>query len=258
MTEQVAEQATAGETLQARNGQWQAIVGFVVFLLIVAGLMIGGYALIEKLTDADEMPLTGMIIQGERRYISDEDVRQAILNGEVGSFFTADVDELRFRLEALPWVYSASIRKEWPQRLRVYLVEQEPFAVWNDEAFINQQGQVFAAEVNELAEVLPHLLGPADAAAEVITQYQRISEILRIYQTRVTRLELSERFAVSAWLENGIEIRLGREARLERVQRFMDLYPVIAAEEPDKAIAYADLRYDTGIAIGWKDKENNE
>ena len=55
--------------------------------MIVSGLLVGGYALVEKLTDAEETPLTGVIIQGERQFITEDDVRTAILAGEVGSFF---------------------------------------------------------------------------------------------------------------------------------------------------------------------------
>ncbi|MCL5255243.1 MAG: cell division protein FtsQ/DivIB [Gammaproteobacteria bacterium] len=257
MTESTKKQDEQTAAAADRQAQWQSMVGFVLFLVIISGLLMGGYALVERLTDAEETPLTGVIIQGERKFITDDDVREAILAGEVGSFFTADVDEIRLRLEAIPWVYSASVRKEWPQRLRIYLVEQQAFAIWNQQQLMNHQGQLFAAELTDDVADLPKLAGPEDAEQEVLNQFRRISEILRVYDSLLVKLELSERFAVSAWLENGIELRLGREARLERVQRFMDLYPLIAAEEPDKTIAYADLRYDTGIAIGWKDNQTN-
>jgi len=99
-------------------------------------------------------------------------------------------------------------------------------------------------------------MGPSmHAVDEVVHQYRRLSQLLALDGFYVTRLELSERFAVRLWLDNDIELRLGREARLERIQRFIELYPVIKRES-EKQIAYVDLRYDTGVAVGWN--EQNE
>ncbi|EGN74837.1 cell division septal protein [Idiomarina sp. A28L] len=235
--------------------RWEFIAGVAVFIVIVLGFLMGSYKLLAWITDAEQVPLEGVIIQGERLYTEDNEVLNAIIAGEVGSFFTADVDEIRNRIEALPWVYSASVRKEWPQRLRVFLVEQEPVGIWNEEKVMNRYGEVFIASPELIAGTVPHFSGPEEAEDEVLRQYQRISELLAIHDYAITRITLSERFSVRLWLDNGIELQLGREARLERIQRFLDLYPLIK-KESDKAVAYADLRYDTGIAIGWKEPES--
>jgi cell division septal protein FtsQ len=47
---------------------------------------------------------------------------------------------------------------------------------------------------------------------------------------------------------NGIELKLGREDTLKRVQRFIDLYPSISKHKAE-AIEQVDLRYDTGLAV---------
>lgn len=249
--------APAGKGTEAVDApsRWEFIAGVTVFIVIVLGFLIGSYQLLNWITDAEQVPLEGVIIQGERVHTEDSDVLNAIIAGDVGSFFTADVDEIRHRIEALPWVYSASVRKEWPQRLRVFLVEQEPVGIWNDTQVLNRYGEVFAANPAVVADLVPEFSGPEGAEDEVLTQYQRISELLAIHDYAITRIALSERFSVRLWLDNGIELQLGREARLERIQRFLDLYPVIQ-KESEKAVAYADLRYDTGVAIGWKEPDS--
>ncbi|RUO37540.1 cell division protein DivIVA [Aliidiomarina shirensis] len=251
--------AAAVTETEAENtpSRWEFIAGIAVFVVIVLGFLIGSYQLLDWITDAEQVPLEGVIIQGERVHTADDEVLSAIIAGEVGSFFTADVDEIRNRIEALPWVYSASVRKEWPQRLRVFLVEQEPVGIWNEDWVMNRYGEVFAADPDVIRGKVPHFAGPEAAEDEVLRQYQRISELLAIHDYAITRIALSERFSVRLWLDNGIELQLGREARLERIQRFLDLYPLIQ-EESDKAVAYADLRYDTGIAIGWKEQPDGE
>lgn len=246
--------STAATASSDTPSRLEFLTGVGVFVVILLGLIIGSYQLLHWLTDVDQVPLEGVVIQGERTFTSDDDVRVAILSGEVGSFFTTDVDDIRARIEALPWVYSASVRKEWPQRLRVYLVEQQPIAVWNQEWLMNRYGELFSADPALVQGAVPEFFGPVAEEGEVWRQYQRISELLAIHDYQIRRIELSERFAIRIWLNNGIELRLGREARLERIQRFLDLYPLIQAES-ERAIAYADLRYDTGIAIGWHNEE---
>ncbi|WP_194756278.1 cell division protein FtsQ/DivIB [Aliidiomarina indica] len=234
--------------------KWEFMIGVSVFLVIVLGLVFGSYQLLRIVTDAEQVPLEGVILHGERQHTTDGEIRDAILAGEVGSFFTADVDDIRERIEQLPWIYSASIRKEWPGRLRIYVVEQQPVAVWNQNYVMNQQGDVFSADAEAIRGQVPLLEGPESAHQDVLEQYRQMSELLRIADMRITRVQLSERYSLRVWLDNDIELRLGREARLERIQRFMDLYPVIQSES-SKPVKYADLRYDTGIAIGWRDKK---
>lgn len=50
-------------------------------------------------------------------------------------------------------------------------------------------------------------------------------------------------------LDKGPVLILGRGDVVARLQRFIDVYPLLDEHE---RIAYLDLRYDTGIAVGWK------
>jgi len=53
-------------------------------------------------------------------------------------------------------------------------------------------------------------------------------------------------------LKNGITLKLGKEQKLERIQLFLKAFPRIAKKYEIKTVDYIDLRYDTGLAIGWK------
>lgn len=204
--------------------------------------------------DEKQVPLDAIVVQGDLQYTDREAVRAALTTDEVGSFFAADVKTLRERVEALPWIYQAAVRKEWPGRLRIYVVEQQPMAIWNNEALLNEHGEIFTAEVNLVEEYLPHLRGPQEHVAELIRQYQRVGELLEMNGFAVEELTLTDRFSVSVMLENGISLHLGREARLQRVQRFVDMFPMLSTQD-ERQIDYVDLRYDTGVAVGWHEPE---
>ena len=103
--------------------------GVVVLCLTIAGALVGIYQLNEVLTDEQQVPLAELSVQGELHYTASEEVRQALTAEPLGSFFTADVDDLRRRVEQLPWVQKVSIRKVWPDKLSVYVTEHKPVAI---------------------------------------------------------------------------------------------------------------------------------
>lgn len=235
--------------------RWQFWLGLSFFLSVLVGTIGGGIWLYYLAMDANEVPLRKLIVQGELQYVSRDEVRSALTDTELGSFFSADVDGIRSSIEALPWVDRASVRKEWPDILKVFLVEQQPLAHWNVQqrprALLNEQGEVFEADKDVLTKPLPYLSGPEHAVDETVAQFHKVQQLLELNGHWISSLQLSERFAVDVVLQSGIELRLGREGLLERVQRFIDLYPQLAAHR-DSLIEYVDLRYDTGVAVSWR------
>lgn len=240
-----------------RAVRWQFWLGVVSLLVVIAGLYWAASAIYGTLMDEQEVPLDAIVLQGELVYTSVDEVRDALTDGEVGSFFAADVSTLRQRVESLPWIYRASVRKEWPGRLRIYLVEQTPQAVWNDEQLINLHGTVFEGRVEQTDDQLPRLYGPDNDVDEVIHQYERLRSLLELNGYEIEALTVTERFSVSVELTSGITLHLGREDRLQRIQRFIDLAERLHSAD-DREIDYVDLRYDTGVAVGWREQHEQD
>lgn len=65
-------------------------------------------------------------------------------------------------------------------------------------------------------------------------------------------VNLTPRHAWELTLDGNIQLFVGRSDIALRLQRFIDAFPVI---EPRERVAYVDLRYDTGMAVGWKKSE---
>lgn len=237
--------------------RWEFWLGLLSLLVLIIGLVLAGQWIHRVLMDEQQVPLDAIVLQGDLVYTSTDEVRGALIGDEVGSFFAADVNTLRQRVEALPWIYSAAVRKEWPGRLRIYLVEQVPLAIWNENELLNRYGEIFAGRVEQVEAELPHLQGPSKDVEEVLRQYERMNQLLAMNGYRVTGLTMTERFSVDVTLSNGITLRLGREARLQRIQRFIDLHNRLESAD-DRAIEYVDLRYDTGVAVGWRENEAGE
>ncbi|MCL2919996.1 cell division protein FtsQ/DivIB [Shewanella litorisediminis] len=218
-------------------------------MLVLGGLGYSGYRLHGLLNNAEALPIEALVIKGDRVYTTEEEIRGAMEKLMARSFFSADVMEIQQAIEALPWVYKASVRRMWPARIKVYLQEQQAAARWNGMDWVNEQGEVFSAPEQQGLTDLPRLSGPENMSAEVLTSYRQIAELLQINGYGLESLSLSPRHAWIAVLDNGITLELGREDKMARVQRFINVYPTLAKQP--KAVARVDLRYDTGLAVGW-------
>ena len=236
--------------------------GVIVFCLTLIGLGVGIYQLNEVLTDEQQVPIASLSVQGELIYTDKSEIRQALLSKPLGSFFTADVDQIRARIEALPWVKQASLRKVWPDRLSVHVTEQTPIAHWNGDRLLNAEGDVFSAELDtrKLPQALPQLFGPEREVEQTLTAYRDLQGLLSLNGLSISALRLTDRFSVNVVLTSGIELKLGREATAERIKRFIDLLPKIKSHPNNEKqrIEAVDLRYDTGVAVSWQPKEAEE
>ena len=192
------------------------------------------------------------------------DIINVIDKVDMGNFFQVDVNEVQRHVLTLPWVYSVAVRKQWPNELKIYVVDQNPVALWNGDFLINQGGQVFQADIERINHDLPNFFGPEGSELVALKNYRDLNELLDFKALRIDELVLSERFSWQLTLNDGVTLNLGREERVERIQRFMDVYPIIKAQlkakiitekQQNQAVDYIDLRYDTGLAVGWKTVE---
>ncbi|QDF65684.1 FtsQ-type POTRA domain-containing protein [Shewanella sp. SNU WT4] len=232
---------------------WYLISGLCFLGVVLVSLAISAMHLHKLLNDAEALPIESVIVDGERSFTSDQDIRLALQDTMNRSFFSADIDKVQAALQQLPWVYEASVRREWPAKLKVYLQEQHPVAHWNGDDWLNVHGQVFAAPAKPEIGPLPRLAGPENMAAEVLTSYQQLQRLLANNGFSLSQLTVSPRHAWEAQLNNGIILALGREDKMTRVQRFIDVYPMLT--QVDKTVDRIDLRYDTGLAVGWKETQ---
>lgn len=206
---------------------------------------------ISWMTDEDRLPLSHIIIQGQLKHITADDIREAIGSMDyIGTFMTQDVNKLQDALLSLPWIAQVSVRKQWPETIKVFVVENQPEATWNNKVIVNPDGMVFNAPMSDLLEPKPALFGPETSSKEVLNFWHQLQNQFAPLNITVHSVALTDRLSWQVVLDNGIRLELGRDAREERVDRFVALYKQL--ESKKNSIDYIDLRYDTGAAVGWK------
>lgn len=112
-----------------------------LLLIIFLGLWLGGF--LPNVAQAGEnfkrnrLMSMGFVIErvdvmGEGR-LSEEDVRRAlgIYGGDY--LFGVDMKEAQQRVESLSWVDRAVVRRLWPDRIVVQIIERQPYALWQHE-----------------------------------------------------------------------------------------------------------------------------
>lgn len=237
---------------QDEVAKWRSaefIAGMVFLLIVLVLFAIAGRGIAQWLQDEQKVPLRQVLVSGDLQHLSANDIDNAVRMGAAMSLFSIDVDEAHRAIESLPWVYQASIRKSWPDTLKVYVIEQVAVAHWNEDMLLNQYGGAFDATWQ--GETLPALFGPGGSEQTVLQGLKAMQSLLDGSKLTIIELSLSERYAWHLKLANGIQLHLGRTEFIDRLQRFIDVYPLLLKNE--KAVAYVDLRYDTGLAVGWRE-----
>lgn len=197
-------------------------------------------------------------VDGEIVHASEQALRSNVAPKLVGNFFTVDLPTIRAAFESVPWVRRAVVSREFPDRLRVSLREQQAVALWGHATgsqMLNELGEVFEANVGEVEqEDLPRLIGPDMQSAHLLDMYRAIEPVLEPLDQTIEQLELTGRGGWRVRLDSDAEIELGAGTIadvLERTDRFVRSIVSVTKQQgrdPD-AIESADLRYADGYAL---------
>lgn len=234
----------------ATRTRGEFILGLLFFFFVIYCLWLTGKEIERRFFTEDNIPVSALVVQGSLEYVTTDEIKQLLLKDkQIDNFFTLDVNNLQKQVELLPWVNQVSVRKRWPALLYVYVSEQTPCALWGDDRLLSTRGVIFKAPRERLKKPLVQLSGPDDMAQKVWDQYQQFDRILALNSYQIAAVHLTNRRAWELQLSTGQILKLGREQMLVKLQQFIDVFPKLENKEQ---IDYLDLRYDTGVAVKWK------
>jgi len=200
----------------------------------------------------------GITVQGEVTHNSAVTLRANVAHKVAGNFFTVRLDTVREAFEAIPWVRKASVRRQFPNRLRVVLQEHKAVALWGaerDSTLLSDAGEVFEVNLGDVEqEALPRLGGPAGESAQVLAMYRAVGPLFEPLDLEVSELALSGRGSWQLTLDNGAAVELGRGTVPEvvaRTGRFVKTLTQVTSKygRRPEALISADLRHVDGYAI---------
>jgi len=208
-----------------------------------------------QLAQPDTLPIRQVQVTGEFVYLDKQNLYKAIGDLANAGFFNVNVRAVKQAAETLPWVEGASVRRVWPDTLRIDIREQIPLARWQGGGMVNRHGDVVPLETMDALRDFPVFNGPEGTAKILAKRYQSLSASLAKMKLAVVALTLSERRAWRVSLDNGMQLLFGRAMLDTQMLRFATAYDSVPVEKREN-IQSVDLRYTNGFAVRWKTPVN--
>jgi len=241
---------------QAHAGATRRTVLLLILLIIACGIAAGAY--LEAGDPRFALATVGII--GER-HTAQTDILDAAALPKGANIWLLDLASARRRVEALPWVATASFHRFWPNRLLITVVERAPvarvampLAAAGEEpapglALIDATLRVLAYVPASTARDLPLFRvdppmapiapGLTIAGSPVQDAYDAMVQ-LRALGLRISEVDLKPASGVTVIIDSGLHVILGSDGDFgEKVTLLRAIAPKIASPE---RVVYVDLR----------------
>lgn len=228
-------------------GRVTLIARLLMGVVLLGGLTGAGWIALQW--EPTLLPIRTVSVEGEMHGLSREALQQVISNEIVGGILTQNLAALRRRVQALPWVERASVRRIWPDRIQVTVIEHSAIARWGENGLVTEGGIVFRPNDGRLPAGLARLGASDDALApEVVERFLEWGPRLLALGLIVDGVHRDARGDWSIELLGGTEVLLGTDDVEQRLQRLIAAYGQIEAIGIPKRL---DLRYSNGLAVRW-------
>jgi cell division protein FtsQ len=245
---------------QQKHKQQQMQRRWLASAIVAVGfsaLLSGAVFAYDYLSQPGRLPLRVIEVNGEISRVKQEEIQRTVVAAIDGGFFSCDMQRLRAAVLAMPWVADVSIRRSWPDKLRMVVSEQVPLARWGDDALINVNGGVFRPSTLEDFSSLVKLSGPEGSQQRVVAFFQAAVPAARYRELHIREVQLDQRRHWWLQFDGGLTVSLGRENVNRRLAQFFRVYPSLVAQtarRPERV----DMRYAHGFAVRWQESVHEE
>lgn len=256
------------------SGKRRMVAGLIGLLLLVGA----GCYLTRLALDPVRSAVTQVDVLGTLDYSDREQLRERVAPHLVDGFYRLDIAAIRSDLMAMPWVSDAQVRRVWPAGLTIMVQEHVPVARWNDDALLAADLTLFHppqlrrddpryAQWQAHLSDLPRLNGADGRHGELLERFRGYAARLASLGLTLRYLREDDRLSQTLELADGTSVRLGYENRIQRLARFIDVYPRVMRQlaatsdqsgagprsAPDArtspSIGRFDMRYSNGFAL---------
>jgi cell division septal protein FtsQ len=233
------------------------VAGLLVILVAVASLLI-------YIQNAPAFEITHIGIRGNVQ-LSPKWIVEHLSIQPHTNIFQIQLDEIQERLETLQWIKKATVFRSIPNKLRIDIVEREPFALVKLDKLhiIDNDGVVLGALASGSAITLPIITGrfietTIGTEDEKLRLQEALHAIGRLVQASPPILKDVRKIVIQG-VENATflsydpeypEIRLSLCNEADTLERFRRMSQRLEAENLTYAgMAYIDLRFDKRVIV---------
>ncbi len=192
-------------------------------------------------------PIRSVDVSGVRELTKEEIVMASGMT-PAGSLLFLDVAAVRAGVKALPLVAEATVRKLYPDRVDIHVVEREAFALWQHDGavkVVSADGTIIDTLRDRRYLKLPHVVG---AGARLrVREYAGILDGVPELKGQIRAGVLVSERRWTLKLANGVDVKLPEEEPVEALRRLARLDK--EAQVLSKDIIAIDLRVPGRVAF---------
>lgn len=222
---------------------------FKSFLLIFFIFFVFGFIYISI-----NQSITSINIEGDFKRVSKKGIEIVVLELKNQGFLTVNQSKYKDKLEAIDWVKSVKINKQWPNTINLIVEEHDVIGLWNERLLLNSAGELYVLDQRVVPDELIQFFGPEDRENEVYRRYKLYNDELVTRGILIEEIELDLRGSWVITVRPSIKIKLGEENTEERFERFLTIWDQSLLENFE-LISYIDLRYSEGFVIKRKNQK---
>jgi len=223
----------------------KAVAKTLMSVLLIAGLvLLAGFGV-------KRIPIKYVRTEGVFQYLSKDEIKTALQPLVTTGFFDADMQAIHQAVSQLTWVDTVTVKRVWPDAIDIKIREKKPYVRWGQQSLVTARGDIITPKNIDQFKTLPILQGPELQQVKTLEIMKGVNTALADQSMRMAEFTINDRWAWKIKLTTGLEILLGRNEQLKKLQRFLKTLEVLGQEQVEK-IAIVDLRYPNGYAVSWK------
>lgn len=197
------------------------------------------------------LPIKYVRTEGVFQYLSKDEIKTALQPLVTTGFFDADMQTIHQAVLQLTWVDAVTVKRIWPDAIDIKIREKKPYVRWGQQSLVSARGEIITPKNIDLFKTLPILQGPEQQQVKTLEIMKGVNTALADQSMKMAEFTINDRWAWKIKLTTGLEILLGRNEQLKKLQRFLKTLDVLGQEQVEK-MAIVDLRYPNGYAVSWK------
>jgi len=211
-----------------------------IFLLIIGlgSVMDAGWSVLTQYTSVHPYFTLGEVVIETSGRFSQEEIQTWSGLTPGMNLWEIDPVQVETRLLAHPWVRTAQVRREFPQRVHVAVSARQPVAIIQQDSFtyVDETGACFTGRHNNDSLDLPYVSGLAGLSLETSTARTALAGVLhllsltRLWQDPLSEIHWDQKQGYTLFLtQRRVIVQLGWEIEAEKfaqVGKVLESWPV--------------------------------
>lgn len=244
---------------------------------LVIGCVIGGYYLYTAVNRTISSVEITAANHNDLRFVDELSIKADLDYLQGKRLLTVNIVDVEALLMKSPWISNASVKRRWPDKLQISLIEHRPLAHWKltdttdcsinymDCGFVSTDGLLIRMNKKQSKNINSYktleaiqLIGDFnqdDSNAGIIEQYSLIKRLINQTSLSIVHLNENQYGAITLKTDDGIGIKLGSTELINKMNRVVYLWNK-DLHHKRLLIKTIDARYPHGVAIEWKVSTN--